>query len=166
VSEQSTHRAVRRVITTTEELRSAVVQVSSVATRSVCILTPDLEPSIYGHERFLDTIKHFVLAGSFSRVRVLISEPTRSVRTGHRFVTLGRRLSSHIEFRNLNRELETPAEAYLLADDVGLVYRADARRPDGLYGTREPSAARRHLGEFEAMWAASAQSAELRALRV
>lgn len=159
-------RAIRRVIETRDELRTSVVQVVGLATRTLSILTRDLEPEIYGEDRFLEAVKHFILAGSFSRVRVLISEPARTRRAGHRFVTLARRLSSYIEFRNLGSEFAPPPEAYLLGDDTALVYRADATRYEGLCGTWEPAATRRHLDDFDALWEASEQSAELRALRV
>jgi hypothetical protein len=159
-------RAIRRVIENRDELRTSVVQVVGLATRTLSILTRDLEPEIYGHDRFLEAVKHFVLARSFSRVRVLISEPTRTMRAGHRFVTLARRLSSYIEFRHLGAEFTPRAEAFLLADDTALVYRADASRYEGLCGTWEPAATRRHLDDFDAMWEGSEQSAELRALRV
>jgi len=50
------------------------------------IYTPDLEPDLYDQTAFLEIVKHFVLARSFSKVRVLLVEPTRVMRDSNRFV--------------------------------------------------------------------------------
>ena len=50
---------------------------------------------------FLDAIKRLVLAKSYSRVRALISDPARAVRTGNKFVALAARLNTCIDIRNL-----------------------------------------------------------------
>ena len=132
-------RGHRWVLTTFEDTRAAASEVAAIAQRGLSILTPDLEPGLYDHEKFLGIVKRLVLAKRCARVRVLISEPTRTVRNGNRLVGLGRRLDTYIEFRNLH-------------DDI-----AD---------THEPAVARRYLTLFEEIWAASETSRELRQLRV
>ena len=48
-----------------------------------------------------------------AKIRVLISEPHRTVRIGNRFVSVGRRLNSYIEFRNVHPDYQEHREAYL-----------------------------------------------------
>lgn len=160
-------RSQRRIITSQDELRSAVVEVTAVANRMLSIFTHDLEPNIYAHDAFLDAVKRFVLSRSFTRVRVLIAEPSRAMKISNRFVAMGRRLNSYIEFRHLPDE-DRPAhpEAYLIADDHGLVFRADAKRFEGLSDTFEPTVARKYLNRFDALWAACEPAREIRELRV
>ena len=137
-----------------------------VAQRGLAILTPDLEPGVYDHERFLEIVKRLVLAKRFARVRVLISEPQRTIRLGNRLVGLGRRLNTYIEFRNVHEDYREHREAFLLADDVALLYRINHTRWEGIADTYEPAVARRYLGMFDEIWAASETSRELRQLRV
>src|SRR6185436_2958554 len=85
---------VRQVLTTVDEVRAAVMQVTRVATRTLSILTHDLEPDVYDHDDFLETLKKFILARTFARVRVLILQPARVVLSASRFVAMGRRLNS------------------------------------------------------------------------
>ena len=80
---------------TSEEVRAGVVDVTRCAERSLVILTPDLEPEIYDHDEFLEALKKFILARSFARVRVLISDPMRAMKSGNQFVSMGRRLNSY-----------------------------------------------------------------------
>ncbi len=156
----------RRVISTRDELRAAVAEVTKLANRTLSIMTPDLEPEIYDHEDFLETLKRFLLARSFARVRVLIVDPTRAFKNGNRFVDMGRRLNSYIEFRNLKPDLYDKHEAYCIADDRAIVYRPRADRWEGMCDTYDRPVARRYLDEFDGLWQACEVEAELRRLHL
>jgi len=158
--------ATRWVIGSFEESRDAAVRVAACARRGLAILTPDLEPGVYDSEAFLDITKRLVLAKRYARVRVLISDPARTARNGNLLVGLGRRLNTYIEFRNVHEDYREHREAFLLADDRALLYRADGSRFEGIAGTDEPVVARRYLDLFEEIWTASETSKELRQLRV
>lgn len=159
-------RGRRWVLATAEDTLAAAIEIGAVARRGLSILTPDLEPGIYDHERFLQIVKHLVLSKRYARVRVLISEPHRAVRPGNRLVGLGRRLNTYIEFRNVHDDFGEHREAFLLADDVALLYRINHKRQEGIADTYEPAVARRYLALFEEIWVASENSRELRQLRV
>jgi len=156
----------RWILATLEDTLAAAIEIAAVARRGLSILTPDLEPGVYDNERFLEIVKHLILAKRFARVRVLISDPQRTIRLGNRLVGLGRRLNTYIEFRNVNPDFRDHREAFLLADDVALLYRINYARWEGIADTYEPAVARRYLNLFEEIWAASENSRELRQLRV
>lgn len=156
----------RWVLAAKEDTLAAAIEIAAVAQRGMAILTPDLEPGVYDHERFLEIVKRLVLAKRFARVRVLIAEPQRTIRLGNRLVGLGRRLNTYIEFRNVHDDYREHREAFLLADDVALLYRINHARWEGIADTYEPAVARRYLGLFEEIWTASETSQELRQLRI
>lgn len=145
-------RGERVVFATKEELRAAVVDVTTLAKRGLAILTPDLEPAIYDHEDFLESLKRFVLAKSFARIRVLITQPERAMKTGNEFVLMGRRLNSYIEFRTLKEGLGPREEAFCIADDTSIVYRAHHDSYEGMVDTYAPAVARRYLDVFDELW--------------
>lgn len=149
-----------------EDTRDAAVRVAGLAQRGLAILTPDLEPGIYDSEAFLEITKKLVLSKRYARVRVLISDPARTVRNGNRLVALGRRLNTYIEFRNVHPDFRDERAAFLLADDRALVYRADSSRWEGIADIDEAAIARRYLEQFEAIWAASETAKEIRQLRI
>ena len=111
------------VLTSLNEVRAAVNEIAATAQRLISIYTPDLEPDLYDQSAFLEVIKHFVLTRSFSKVRVLLGEPTRVMRDSNRFVAMGRRLSSCIDIRYVTAQAPQRASAYLIADDRAIVYR-------------------------------------------
>jgi len=153
------------VLTTLPEVRSAVCQVAASAQRLISIYTPDLEPDLYDQTAFLEVIKHFVLARSFAKVRVLLAEPTRVMRDSNRFVAMGRRLSSCIDMRYVAAAARQRASAYLIADDRAIVYRMRSDTWDGIADINNPPAARLYLQEFDQIWDASAPEHGLRATR-
>ena len=159
-------RGVRQMLTNVDEVRAAVMQVTGVATRTLSILTHDLEPEIYDHDDFLEPLKKFILARSFARVRVLILQPARVLLSASRFVAMGRRLNSYIEFRRATPDLTVPPEAFFIADEHGLVYRARAEAWKGISDTYEPGVARMYLSKFETLWNACELEPEIRQLQI
>jgi hypothetical protein len=153
------------VLTTLAEVRAAVNEVAAAAQRLISIYTPDLEPDLYDQTPFLEVIKHFVLTRSFSKVRVLLAEPTRVMRDSNRFVAMGRRLSSCIDIRYVAAQSPQRASAYLIADDRAIVYRLRSDTWDGVADLNNPQAAGQYLQEFDQVWNATAAEHGLRAAR-
>jgi hypothetical protein len=153
------------VFTTLVEARLAVNRAATAAQRLMSIYTPDLEPDLYDQTAFLEIVKHFVLARSFSKVRVLLVEPTRVMRDSNRFVAMGRRLSSCIDIRYVAAQSPQRASAYLIADDRAIAYRMRADTWDGIADFNNPPVAKLYLTEFDTVWNASAPEHGLRAAR-
>jgi hypothetical protein len=148
-------QSVREVLAGTADLRAATIDIVSRAERGLAILTPNLEPEIYEHPDFLDTLKRFVLAKCFARIRVLIAQPERTMKSGNQFVQMGQRLNSYIEFRSLASEFRPLNQAFCIADADALVYRADYASGEGMADSFAPEIARRYLDEFDRFWHAS-----------
>ena len=164
--DQANDNSKRWVISTREEMREAAVAIAKQAKRRVSIFTHDLEPGIYDDPEFLEVIKRLVLSQTYSRVRVLIADPTRAIKNGNNFVHLGRRLNTYIEFRHVRDDLRTHAEAFCIADETALVYRLQAARWEGIADTHEPSVAKLYGKMFDEIWLASEVEMEFRQLGV
>ncbi len=165
-TEQIKTKGVRQVLSSLEDARAAVVEVTGLANRTLSIFTHDLEPGIYDHDDFLETLKRFILSRGFARVRVLVVDPTRVITTASRFVNMGRRLNSYIEFRNAKNQHAAHPEAFCIADEQALMYRPQADRWQGMSDTYEPAVARLYLNKFETLWNACEIEPELRQLQI
>ena len=164
--EQARDKGKRWVISTQDEMRQTVIEVVREAKRKVSIFTHDLEPGIYDDPDFLEVIKRMVLSQAYARIRVLIADPTRAVKSGNNFVHLGRRLNTYIEFRHVHEDLRTHAEAFCIADETALVYRLQADRWEGIADTYEPAVARLYGKMFDEIWLASEVELEFRQIGV
>lgn len=157
----------RKLLSTMEEVRKAAKEIAAVAKRTISIYTHDLEPGIYDDPDFLEAVKKLVLSRPFARVRVLIADPMRAIKNGNRFVQLGRRLNSYIEFRHVHDDyLEDRTEAYCIADQHGILFRQRADRWDGLADVHAPHVAKFYLTTFDEIWHASELEQEFRRLNL
>jgi hypothetical protein len=164
--EQAREKGRRWVISTRDEMRQSAIEVAREAKRKVSIFTHDLEPGIFDDPDFLEVIKRLVLSQTYSRIRVLIADPSRAIKNGNNFVHLGRRLNSYIEFRHVREDLRTHAEAFCLADETALVYRLQAERWEGIADTYEPAVAKLYGKMFDEIWLASEVEVEFRQLGI
>ena len=156
----------RRLVTGKEDFALAVAEVAGLASRSLSIFTPDLEHGVYDTSAFLEAVKRLVLSRSHARIRVLITDAGRIQHSVNRFLYVGRRLSTFIEFRQLPESLQGRSDAFMIADRSALVYRGRAERWQGIADTHEPRMAQRYLSEFDDMWQRSASASQLRELDI
>jgi len=164
--EQTREKGRRWVISSKEEMRLAVIDVVKEASRRVSIFTHDLDPGIYDDPDFLEVVKHLVLSQTYSRIRVLIADPSRAIKNGNNFVHLGRRLNTYIEFRHVREDLRTHAESFCIADETALVYRLQHARWEGIADTYEPAVAKLYGQMFDEIWQASEVEIEFRQLGI
>lgn len=150
------------MLTSVDDVRGAVRRAASGAQRLMSILTEDLEPEVYDHPVFLETVKRFVLSRSFAKVRVLLHDASRMIGNSNRFIAMSRRLASCIEIRIVAPAYRASTQALLLADEKAIVYRPRYDSWDGVAGFNQPPIVRMHLQEFDQMWLASAPDSDLR----
>lgn len=146
--------------------RDAAVRLAEKARRSLAIFTRDLEPEILDNSEFLEAVKRLALGGRYVKVRILVVDSTRAVKDGHRLVELARRLTSFVELRKPAADFLDRPEAYVIADNSGILYRPVATRYEGLFGEHDPPRAREMLREFERIWQQSHADRELRRLGI
>ena len=164
--EQAREKGRRWVISSKDEMRHAVNDVAKEATRRVSIFTHDLDPGIYDDPDFLEIITHLVLSQTYSRIRVLIADPSRAIKNGNNFVHLGRRLNTYIEFRHVREDLRTHTESFCIADETALVYRLQHAKWEGIADTFEPAVAKVYGEMFDEIWLASEVEIEFRQLGI
>ncbi len=156
----------RRVMALSRDVRSATLDVVKSARRSLSIFSHDLDPSVYDRIEFLDAVKHLILTHKFSRIQILLVSPVDAVASGHRLVELARRFSTFFEIRRMNPELKHRNDAFLIADETGVVYRMDPKRWEGIADTNAPRIAQKYLDIFEDAWQRSEPEPEFRQLHI
>lgn len=155
-----------RELATAAENRRGALEIAQLARRQLSIFSRDLEPQVYDTPEFLAAVKNLALSGSKASVRILLIDATRATRDGHRLVGLARRLSSFVEIRKPHRDYLDLAEAFMIADEQGLLYRTLATRWEGIVDPHDPMQAREKLKLFDDIWQRSHSDPETRQLRI
>lgn len=154
------------VVGQAEFLRRAAEMAQAVR-KDLAIFSQDLDRRTYGSDEFIEPLKSFLLAHERARLRVLVLSPSAAMKTGHRLVELGRRLSSRIEFRELPPERrETTTQEFIIADEFSLLVRESPDEVEARYYPHAPLLAREQLRNFDTLWQESSPVAEFRDLRI
>ncbi|HTQ37078.1 MAG TPA: hypothetical protein VMH77_08580 [Steroidobacteraceae bacterium] len=143
-----------QVLTTLDEVRAASRRAVASAQRLLSIYSLDLEPKLYEHGPFLDTVQRFLLSHSFAKIRLLTQRPVPYT-SQHKLAAMRRRLSGHIEIRTVAAEFAARTSGMLIADSRAIVYRAQVTSWEGVAGFEQPPIARLYQQEFDEMWLAS-----------
>ena len=95
-----------------------------------------------------------------------MQDPLTAVRRSQRLVNLSRKLSSSIEIRQPHPDYRHFNEAFLVADECGLIHRGFADRYEGMANFYAPIEARRKLAFFTEVWERSEVNPEFRRLNL
>ena len=151
-------------ISSREEHHHAATLMAQQCRRDICIISRELDPSVYNVQEFADAVKSTVLANRRSRVRVLVFESQAIARRGHLLLNLAENLPSYIEFRRPARDYDEFNESLFVADSTAYVYRNSAERFEGSINFNDRRKSKTFMDVFEEMWARSTPDANLRKL--
>ncbi len=146
------------------DLRDATLAVSLGARHELRLYTRDLDPPIYEDPAIVEAFRKVALSGRRADIRILLQDPTRVVREGHRLIDLGQRLPSVVHVRVPAEEDLGYVSAFLLNDAGGFLFRPFGDRyeaeGDCYYPPRRDELAR----YFEEVWTRAHAPVELRRL--
>lgn len=134
------------------------------ARRSLCIYSDDLDPWLFNNRAVQDACSKFLLASPKNRLRILIRDPSRLIREGHRLLNLSRKLSSNCQIRKLNPDYPAEEMAFLLADSRGLLMRPDPGETAGYVIYEDKGRGRQCQGQFDQAWETSVSDPNLRSM--
>ena len=151
---------------TSDEVRKAALGLAGQAQHSVLIWSHDLDPVIYDTHEFVDSLRSLVRDNTRADIKILIRDTGHAVRHGHQLVELSRSLSSIMHIRHISPEVSSGDDAFLIADETGLLYRKEASRYTGYTNFSDRRDARVHILRFKELWEKAHASPELRRLHI
>lgn len=149
-----------------ENNRIAALALAQQAQRSLRIFTRDLEAAVYNTQDFVEAVTKLATSSQYSIIHILIQDSGNVVKNGHRLVELSYRLSSKIKLRKPCHEYRNYNEAFLVADESGLIHKRLADRYEGVINFNDPPAARSLAKFFDEVWEKSEPDPELRRLHI
>ena len=151
---------------TMDDNRSAVNALTQQCHRTLHIQTYDLDPLIYDNAEFIEAVRQIAVNSTRATVQILLEDSRKVVAGGHRLIELARQLSSFIEIRKINTDLKKISEAFLIADETGVLMRKQALRYEGFVNFNDRGRCRQLLSDFNDSWEKSAPDPELRRLHL
>lgn len=146
------------------ELRAALLTTIQNARHSLVLYSRDLDPPVTDQHEILDALRALSLRGRGASIRILLQDPSRAIREGHRLIEQARRLSSIYSLRKVHPEDQQYPSAFAVNDNAGFLFRTFGDRYDGDGHTHHPARANALLRYFNEVWERAEQPPELRAL--
>jgi len=139
-------------IDSSEDNHKFALKLVTQARHSVDIFTQDLAARIYDESKFITALRELALRNKHAMVRVLVINPERTIKQGHRIIELARRLTSSIELRHVPEDFRSDPQSYLLADVRGVLHRNDASRYEATVDFNAPLRGRELANHFNGIW--------------
>ena len=147
-----------------DAVRSHTLALLQQAQHSLCIYSPDLEPWLYNHSCIAAACSTLLLAHPKKNLRILLRDTTRIAREGHVLLALSQRLSSRCSIRKVNTEYDYADDAWLIADNCGLLVRKAQQLTQAVVHYNDPARVQQNQRLFNAMWDVSDSDINLRSM--
>jgi len=141
-----------RILHDLEDIKQAVVTISGLATRSIRILSHDLEPQIYDQQALLDNLLTMARGNRHASIQIMTVDSLPAVRHGHGLIRLAKKLTTAIQFRLLPEEYSTSRSVFMLTDQCAFVYRSDHAATQGIMNSQCEFRSRILADEFDRAW--------------
>lgn len=146
--------------------RDLVAQLAARASRSIVMLTPDLEAPVYDTAEMIDAISTLGARGRFCQVRILVGNAGYAIRHGHRLIETARRFTSTVHMHRPAPQHRDFSEGFLVVDEIGYLHKPVASRYEGTACLHDGPRSRELLKQFRALWDLSVPDPELRRLHL
>ncbi len=140
------------VLQTSEENRLVALALVEQATRTLDIISRQLDPPIFDTPEFADVVRALAVRSRHSRIRILLLDPHSVVTGGHRLLELAGRLSSFIELRQPGLDHAGFNQSIVVVDKTGLIQRQLSDRYEGMANFNDSPLAGGLSRRFDDIW--------------
>lgn len=147
-----------------QELADAIVQMCSQANKLVRISSPSLNQELFNTEVLADALSRLARSSRHAEVRLLISNSRALVGSGHRLLSLSRRLSTGVIMRRWQIDEHEPHPEFVVVDNCGVIEMPSREDEPAHIQFNNRVRANALSLEFDAIWQKSKTTSELRSL--
>lgn len=148
------------------ELRRICQHMVEQAKRSVHIVSRHMDPELYNHQEFIQTLSRLARRSKYTQIQVLVQDSTPAVKDGHRLIQLSQQLSSYVKIRKLHDDYKDYLRAFMVVDGTGFVLREFSDRYEATIDYYDPRQATELLKFFTEAWEISEPDPQLRRLYI
>ena len=139
------------------------VELCANASRSVCILSPELDREAFDNPALVDVLSALARHSRQTDVRILVQNAGKLVGRGHRLLQLSRRLPSTVRIQRLAEHPDWNGETIVIRDRDGVLYKPGDADHEGFYEPNSRASTQHHADLFEDLWRHSVEDTEFRA---
>ena len=151
-------------VTNAKENKDIALSLASQARHSIDIFTQDMDAEIYNNKEFEESIVKLARRHPKTSIRILVQDPKKAAQNGHCLVRLAQSLTSSVFIHTLSREYQDKQCAFMVVDNLGLIYRISAidRNYETSVNFMSPQRARELTDIFNEAWEHSTPDVQTR----
>ena len=155
-------------IDSAEENRSAAASLIQQARISIDIFSQDLDAELYNNMEIEQSMFNLARRHPNTRVRILVQDSRIAVSSGHRLIKLAQNLTSSVFINTPSGEFKTERCAFLVVDQLGILYRVSAsnRNYKAILNYMSPQRAGKLTDFFNEAWEHSTPDIQTRRIYV
>lgn len=111
-------------IDSAQENKNATLSLAKQARHSIDIFTQNMDAEIYNNKEFEQCIFNLAKRHPTTKIRILAQDTRSAVQNGHRLIKLSQSITSSVFINKPSPEYKDEQCAFLVADKLGLLYRA------------------------------------------
>lgn len=154
------------LLSSLEDFRTESIKLIQQSRRSICILSRDLDPLLYGTPEIVQAIADFIRTSRYAQVQILVKNTKPLVETGSKLARLHQRLSSKIMLRKLTVEPQDTDMGFMLCDTNALLYKNDEASYTGFANYNAAAEVKRLRDNFDYIWQHGEPEPELQQLHI
>ncbi len=141
-------------IDTAEENKNAAISLVKQARHSIDIFTQDLDAELYNNKEVEQSIFNLAKRHPNTKIRILAQDSRKAIQNGHRLIKLAQSLTSSVFINNPSREFKDEKCAFLVVDQLGMLYRVSAsnRNYKASFNFMSPQRAGKLTDFFNEVW--------------
>ena len=149
-----------------EDNRAILRVMAKQARRSIMLFSRDLEPRLYDDAEFITEVIRLATSSRYASVRILIRDPEKSLKSGHRIIETARRFSTNIHIHRLSEDYHEHYESFVVFDETAWIWRKIASYYEGIASFQRNLRTRDLVQLFNNAWEASEVDHEMRRLHL
>lgn len=149
-----------------DDLAAIALDLALQSRRTIQIISRHLDPHLYDNDAFIQALQHLIKRSRYSSVQILVHDSSPAVKDNHKLIALHQRLSSYLQIRQISKEYKSYNHAFLLADQLGYIYRQFSDRFDASVNYANPLQGKILQEKFSEIWEVSLPDPQVRRLYI
>lgn len=140
------------LLETSHEFNAVLCHLIKQAKSNIRILSNDLDHLLFDNEKFVAGVSSLLCNNTRATFKMLIHNTESLRERAHLLVPLAQRLTTSLEIKKCDPKYASPGVAYIIIDDVGLLYRPNFETYNGFANANYPRKCKELIHTFDYLW--------------
>jgi sugar-specific transcriptional regulator TrmB len=155
-----------QIINNEQDFIDAAIELIKQARYTVRIRSAVLDSTLFNKDGIRDALSAFVRQTRDAELRVLIDRPDVLLQRDHRLLSLMRKLSDKVHFRQYHDIADDERDSFIITDEQGILIKPVSPEAVGYFSLNDKAITKQAVQRFDSEWHLSPIARQLRELNI